>query len=155
MRHVVTLLLVIAFAASPALAQDQPSIQKSIEHAAAAAAVAEQPTHTTAHKGTMFWSGLALGIAGATTATLGLTAFRVEDSSTGNAPKGAFQACEAQKADPIYASNQCNALKAKNLGMLWSGVAIGAAGAVLMIRGVETSAQIQPGTLRLVNRIRF
>jgi hypothetical protein len=38
MRHVVTLLLVVAFAASPAFAQDQPSIQKSIEHAAAAAA---------------------------------------------------------------------------------------------------------------------
>ena len=154
MRHVVTLLLVIAFAASPAIAQDQPSIQKSIEHAAAAAA-AEQPTHATAHKGTMFWSGLALGIAGATTATLGLTAFRVEDSSTGNAPAGTFQACVAQKADPIYAANQCDALKAKNLGMLWGGVAVGAAGAVLMIRGVQTSAELQPGALRVLSRIRF
>jgi hypothetical protein len=154
MRHVVTLLLVIAFAASPAIAQDQPSIQKSIEHAAAAAA-AEQPTHTTAHKGTMFWSGLALGIAGATTATLGLTAFRVEDSSTGNAPAGTFQACVAQKADPIYATNQCDALKAKNLGMLWGGVAVGAAGAVLMVRGVQTSAELQPGALRVLSRIRF
>ena len=154
MRQVVTLLVVVALTTGPAIAQDQPSIRKSIEHAAAAAA-AEQPTHTTARKGTMFWSGLALGIAGATTATLGLTAFRVEDSSTGNAPAGTFQACVAQKADPIYATNQCDALKAKNLGMLWGGVAVGAAGAVLMVRGVQTSAELQPGALRVLSRIRF
>jgi len=115
----------------------------------------EQPASSDGGRGAMFWSGLALGIAGATTATLGLTAFRVEDSSTGNAPAGTFQACVAQKADPIYATNQCDALKAKNLGMLWGGVAVGAAGAVLMIRGVQTSAELQPGALRVRSRIRF
>ena len=154
MRQVVTLLLVFAFAAGPAIAQDRPSIQKSIEHAAAAAA-AEQPSATSPQHGAMFWSGLALGVAGATTAVLGLTAFRVEDSSTGNAPKGTYQACIAQKADPIYATNQCDVLKAKNLGMLWGGVAVGAAGAVLMIRGVHTSAELEPGAVRVLNRIRF
>jgi len=154
MRQVVTLLLVFAFAAGPAIAQDRPSIQKSIEHAAAAAAAAEQPSATSPH-GAMFWSGLALGVAGATTAVLGLTAFRVEDSSTGNAPKGTYQACIAQKADPIYATNQCDVLKAKNLGMLWGGVAVGAAGAVLMIRSIDTSAEIQPGVVTFLKRIRF
>jgi hypothetical protein len=154
MRQVVTLLLVFAFAASPAIAQDHPSIQKSIDHAAAAAA-AEQPSRTAPQHRAMFWSGLALGVAGATTATLALTTFRVEDSSTGNAPKGAYQACVAQKADPIYATNQCNALKAKNVGMLWTGVAIGAGGAVLMIRSIDTSAELQPGVVTFLKRVRF
>jgi hypothetical protein len=149
MKRVVTLLLVITFAGTPVFAQDQP-IHKSIDRAAAAAEQAE-PSHHNA----MFWSGLALGVAGATTAVLGLTAFRVEDSSTGNAPKGTYQACVAQQADPIYAGNQCNGLKAKNLGMLWGGVAVGAAGAALMIRGAHTSAEVQPGAIRIVNRIRF
>ena len=153
MRQVVTLLVVVALTSGPAIAQDQP-IHQSIEHAAAAAA-AEQPSRTTSQHSAMFWSGLALGVAGATTAVLGLTAFRVEDSSTGNPPAGTYQACVAQKADTIYASNQCDALKGKNLGLLWGGVAIGAAGAVLMIRGVQTSAEIRPGAVRVVNRIRF
>ena len=103
----------------------------------------------------MFWTGLVLGLAGIATSVAAVTVARVEDSSTGNAPPGTYQACVAQKADPIYATNQCNALKAKNLGMLWGGVAVGAAGAVLMIRGVETSAELQPGALRFLNRIRF
>src|SRR5215475_9387363 len=103
MKRVVTLLLAVAFAAAPVFAQDQP-IHKSIEHAAAAAA-AEQPPPSSSHHNAMFWSGLGLGVAGATTAVLGLTTFRVEDSSTGNAPKGAYQACVAQQVDPIYASN--------------------------------------------------
>jgi hypothetical protein len=154
MRHVVTLLLVIAFAASPVFAQDQPSIQKSIDHAAAAAA-AEQPARVTPHHRGLLWSGVALGIAGATTATLAVTALRVDDNSTGNAPSGAYQGCVAKMADPIYATNQCGALKAKNVGLLWGGVALGAAGAVLMIRGVETSAELRPGVVRFVNRIRF
>src|SRR5262245_24299053 len=153
MKRVVTLLLVVAFAAAPVFAQDQP-IHKSIEHAAAAAA-AEQSPPSSSHHNAMFWSGLALGVAGATTAVLGLTAFRVEDSSTGNAPKGTYQACVAQRTDPIYAGNECDALKAKNLGMLWGGVAVGAAGALLMIRGAHTSAEVQPGAIRIVNRIRF
>jgi hypothetical protein len=152
MKSVVTLFLVVAFAVTPVFAQDQP-IHKSIEHAAAAAA--EQSPPSSSHHNAMFWSGLALGVAGATTAVLGLTAFRVEDSSTGNAPKGAYQACVAQQADPIYAGNQCNALKAKNLGMLWGGVAVGAAGAALMIRGSQTSAELEPGAIRILNRIRF
>jgi len=152
MRQVVTLLVVVALTTGPAFAQDQP-IHKSIEQAAAAAA--EQPSRTASPHRAMFWSGLALGIAGATTATLGLTAFRVEDTSTGNAPAGAYQACVAQKADPIYAANQCDALKGKNLGMLWGGVAVAAAGAVLMIRGIETSAELRPGAVRVLNRIRF
>ena len=39
--------------------------------------------------------------------------------------------------------------------MLWGGVAVGAAGAVLMVRGVQTSAELQPGAVRVLSRIRF
>ena len=150
--RVVTLVLAFVFAAGPLFAQDRPSIRKSIEHAAAAAAEQSIRTDT---RGPMIWSGIALGIAGATTAALGLTAFRVEDSSSGNAPRGTYQACVAQKADPVYANNQCDALKGKNLKLLWGGAAVSALGAALVIRGVETRAELEPGTVRFLNRIRF
>jgi hypothetical protein len=148
----VTLLLVFVLATSPAFAQGPSSIRKSVEHAALAAA--EQSDTAPSHRA-MFWSGLALGVAGATTAVLGLTAFRVEDRSTGNAPGPTFQACVAQKGDPVYADNQCDALKGRNSAMLWSGVALGAVGAVLMIRGVESHAELEPGTVRFLSRFRF
>jgi hypothetical protein len=148
-----SVLLVVVFTSVQAFAQDQTSVRASIEHAAAAAA-AEQQTPA-AHRGGLFWSGLALGIAGATTSVLGLTALRVEDSSSGNSPKGTYQACVAQKADPIYASNQCDALKGKNLKLLWGGVAASAVGAALLIGGVDAHAEIGPGAVRLVKRVRF
>lgn len=148
----VTVVLAVVLSAGSAFAQE-PSLRQSIEHAAAAMAV-EQPVE--GHRpGALFWSGLALGIAGATTSVLGLTVFRVEDSSTGNAPPGAYRACVAQQADPIYAANQCGALKGKNLRLLWGGVAVSAAGAALMIRGIESRAELQPGGVKLVTRIEF
>jgi hypothetical protein len=106
-------------------------------------------------RGKIFWSGLALGLAGLTTSVLGVTVYRVNDSSTGNAPPSSYQACVAQKSDPIYATNSCDALKGKNRPMLWSGVAVGALGAVMMIGGSRTSAEIGPGTLRVFHTIRF
>ena len=110
------LLLAFAFTSVQVYAQEQPSINKSIAHVAKAAAEEQAPTtHSrTTHGRTLLWSGLALGVAGATTAVLGTTVYRVEDNSTGNAPPNAYQTCVAQKKDPVYASNQCDALKAKN-----------------------------------------
>ncbi|PYQ87744.1 MAG: hypothetical protein DMG03_04945 [Acidobacteria bacterium] len=119
------------FAAGPAFAEEKPS------------------------RGKVFWSGLALGTAGITTSVLGVTVYRVDDSSTGNAPASSYQACVAQKSDPIYATNVCGALKGKNRPMLWSGVAVGALGGVMMIGGTRTSAEIGPGTLRVFHTIRF
>src|SRR5690349_3921977 len=84
----------------------------------------EQPASSDGGRGAMFWSGLALGIAGVTTSVMGVTLSRVESSSSGNAPPGAYQACVAQKTDPIYATNNCDGLKAKNRPLLWSGVAV-------------------------------
>jgi len=81
----------------------------------------------------VFWTGLALGIAGVTTSALGVTVFRVDDSSTGNAPAGT----------------------GKNLGLLWGGVALAGAGAALMIGSQRTSASLSPGRVGLVHRVRF
>jgi len=149
----VTLSLIVSLAASPALAQpsDQP-IAESAAKAVAAAAVAQDSAGA---RKKLFWPGLAVSLAGVATGVLAVTAARVEDNSTGNAPSNAYQACVAQQRDPIYASNDCGALKAKNVPMLAAGVALGAAGAALMIAGSRTSASVGAGFIRVEHRIRF
>jgi hypothetical protein len=158
--RVVSLLVAITLTASPAAAQQQAPIRASIENARETAAqqtpAQPQSGKEPGRKGRLFWSGLALGVAGATTSALGLTAFRTEDSSTGNAPSGAYQACVAQKnSNPIYATNQCDALKGKNLKLLWGGVALGGVGAALMIGGVDTSAELSSTAVGLFHHWRF
>ncbi len=149
----VSVLLVFALVSAPAIAEERVPLSKSVERAAAA--VNEQETRAAPHRGALFWPGLALGIAGATTSVLGLTALRVEDSSSGNSPKGTYQACVAQKADPIYATNRCDALKGKNLKLLWGGVAVSALGASLLIGSIQARAEITPGAVMVVKRVRF
>lgn len=153
MRVVVAVTVAATLAASAALAQpsDHP-IAESAAKAVHAVAVA-QDSHD--RRGKLLWPGLALGIAGVTTGVLAATVARVEDNSTGNAPPGAYQACVAQKRNPIYAGNDCDALKAKNVRMLAAGVAMGAAGAALIVAGSRTSAELSPGVIRFVHRIRF
>ena len=87
----------------------------------------------------LFWSGLALGVAGVTTSALGLTVLRTEDSSTGNAPTGTYSGLRRAEETAIRSTptNQCDALKGKNLTLLWGGVAIAGVGAALMIRGSQ------------------
>jgi hypothetical protein len=148
----VSLALAIAFAATPALAQPPQPLHESASRAAVAAA-AEQDSHHS--RRTLFWTGLAVGLAGVTTAVLGSTVYRVEDNSTGNAPPGAYQACVAQKSDPIYASNQCDLLKAKNVTLLASGIVLGAVGAAMIVGSNHTSAEIGVGVVRVVHKIRF
>ena len=136
LTKLIALCLIALFAAGPAFAE-------------------EQPGSASGSRGRLFWSGLALGVAGVTTSVLATTVYRVEDSSTGNAPAPSYQSCIALKHDPIYATSNCEALKGKNVPMLWSGVAIGALGAVMMIGSTRTSAEIGPGTVRLFHTIRF
>ena len=122
----------------------------------APAAAQEQAASTSqSGRGALFWSGLALGVAGVTTSVIGVTGARGETTSTGNAPTNTYQACTAQKSDPIYATNQCDALKGRNNTLLWSGVAIGALGGALMIGSTHTHAEIAPGFVRLLHTIRF
>ena len=72
--------------------------------------------------------------------------------STGSTPA----ACVAQKnSNPVYATNQCDALKGKNLALLWGGVALSGVGAVLMIRGSRTSADLTPNSIGLFHHFSF
>ena len=148
----VALSLAIALSAAPALAQasDHPIADSAAKAADAAAAAS---SHDGRRK--LFWSGLALGAAGVATSVVATTAARVDDNSSGNSPQPAYQACLAQKRDPIYASNKCDALKAKNVPMLAAGVALGAAGAALMIVGSRVSAELSPGLVRFAYRTTF
>jgi len=157
--RVVAAWLVIALTAAPVFAQEPATpIRASAERAAAlagpATAAAEQSDHHP--RGRMFWPGIALGVAGVTTSVLGVTVARVEDSSTGNAPPGSYRACVAQKAaDPIYATNDCGALKGKNLALLWSGVTISAVGAALVVGSTRTRAEVSAGTFGVFHTVRF
>src|SRR5262249_42889815 len=107
--------LVVAFvlSSSPLLAQQPAPIRASIEKAVTTVAAGNGSAAALDGGGrsTLFWSGLAVGIAGVTTSALGLTVFRTDATSTGNAPDGTYRACVAQRdSDPIYASNQCDVL---------------------------------------------
>jgi len=115
----------------------------------------QSQTSSESGHGRTFWTGLALGVAGVTMSVLGVTVYRVEDSSTGNAPPSTYQTCVAQKSNPVYATNNCDALKGKNLPLLWSGVAVGALGGVLVIHGSRTSAEVTANGFRLSHTIRF
>jgi hypothetical protein len=154
----VSLLVVLTLTASPVLAQQPAPIRASIEKAAETAAqTPAQPMtgNASGQKSGLFWSGVALTVAGATSSVLGLTAFRTESSSTGNAPTGTYQACVALRdSNPIYAGNQCEALKAKNLKLLWGGVALAGVGAALMISS-NTSAELSPGSIGFFHHWRF
>src|SRR5262249_60823878 len=79
-----------------------------------AVAAEEQSGSSSDHHRAMFWSGVALAIAGVATSVAGVTTARVTDTSSGNAPNNTYQACVAQKANPIYAANDCDPLKGKN-----------------------------------------
>ncbi len=151
--RIVSLMLMLTVAVTPVLAQEPLASIRSLAEKEASALAAQPQANT--GRTALFWSGVALGAAGVTTAVLGVTAYRVEDSSTGNAPPGAYQACVAQKIDPVYATNDCDALKGKNRAMLWSGVAIGAVGAALVIGGTHTSADVSMGGVRLLHTVRF
>ena len=134
----VSMLLVLVLTAPPAFAQEKPTAASSGEH-----------------RGAMFWSGIALAVAGVATAVAGATVDRVGDTSTGNAPAGTYQACVAQQRDPVYATNNCDVLKGKNRALLWTGVTVAALGAVLTIGGAHTHAELSPGFVRLLHTIRF
>ena len=154
----VSLVVAIVLTASPVFAQQPTSIRASIDEAVTKVASDKDAAAAAdgGGRGKLFWSGLAVGLAGVTTSALGLTVFKTEATSTGNAPDGTYRACVSQRdSDPIYASNQCDALKGKNLKLLWGGVAIAGAGLSMMIVGSDTSAQITRGGVGLFHRVRF
>ena len=123
------LLVVITLTATPVVAQEPAPIHASIARAAhesaatidAADRLTVRRLQADARSSGRAWRSASPA---STTSVLGLTVLRTEDSSTGNAPTGTYAACVAQKnSNPVYATNQCDALKGKNLKLLWGGVA--------------------------------
>jgi hypothetical protein len=154
--RIVSVVLMLLLSVPAAFAEPQQPIRESATKAAAAMAAQGAQRPSEAGKGKLFWPGIVIGAAGATTSVLGLTVFRVKDSSSGAAPKGAYRACVQEAAtNALYATSDCNALKGKNLKLLWGGVAVGAVGAGMIIGSLDTSAAIGPGEVRFSRRIRF
>jgi hypothetical protein len=153
----ISVLVALLLSVRPASAQQvQQPIQESAENAIARMVTQEAQKPSEGSKGKLFWPGVLVGVAGATTSVLGLTVFKVTDTSSGGAPRGAYQACVQQAAtNPLYATSDCNALKGKNLKLLWGGVAVGVVGAGMIIGSLNTSAEIGPGAVRFSHRIRF
>jgi membrane protein implicated in regulation of membrane protease activity len=150
--RIVSVVLACVLSGAPALAQ-QPI------HAAvntSAAAIANDPQPVSERSSTPRWIGLAVAAAGSTVAILGATAFRSEDTTSGNTPPGGFQQCEALKSNPVYAGNQCDILKGPNLSMVWSGVAAAAAGVTLFaVASGNRSVQVGPRGIRFQQRVTF
>ena len=153
----VSLVVAIALTASPVFAQQRAPIHASIDKAVETIASAKDAAAVDGGgRSALFWSGLVVGIAGVTTSALGLTVLKTDETSTGNAPDATYRACVAQRdSNPIYATNQCDVLKGKNLKLLWGGVAIAGAGLSMMILGTDTSAEITRGGVGLFHRVRF
>lgn len=151
-RHVVSLLLVIGLTSSPVIAG--PSISESATRAARAAAGAQaQPPIKQMQRG-RFITGMVVAGAGGAAIILGTTAFRTEDSTSGNTPPGAYQSCVDLKTNPVYRGNDCDALKGPNKAAVIGGAVAAAAGVALMM-SATTHDSVTFGPTRLVYRHRF
>ena len=152
-RQAVSLVLLTGLLASPAIAG--PSISESATRAARAAAgnTQAQPAVQPVQRG-RFISGIIVAGAGGAAIILGTTAFRTEDSTSGNAPVGAFQSCVALKTNPVYRGNECDSLKGPNRAMVIGG-AVAAAGGVALMMSATAHDSVSFGPTRLVYRHRF
>jgi len=149
------LVLALVLASSPALAQ-QP-LQESAKRAATVAARdATEASQLGASHRTTFWSGTILALAGGAAVILGTTTLKTGDTTSGNAPSGAYDRCIALKSNPVYQGNQCDVLKGPNTGVVIGGAAAAAAGVTLMMLGrPNSSIQFGAAGVGLRHSIRF
>jgi hypothetical protein len=151
-RQTVSFLLVTGLLASPAIAG--PSIKESARRAARAAADAQaQPAVKPVQRG-RFITGIIVAGAGGAAIILGTTAFRTEDTTSGNTPSGAYASCVALKTNPVYRGNDCDALKGPNKAAVIGG-AIAAASGVALMMSATAHDSVSVGATRLVYRHRF
>jgi len=151
-RHAVSLLLVTGLLSSPVIAG--PSINESATRAARAAADRQPQAPITQRQRGRFFTGASIAAAGGAAIILGTTAFRTEDSTSGNAPAGAYQSCVALKTNPVYTGNDCDPLKGPNKAAVIGG-AIAAAGGVALMMSATAHDSVTFGPGRLVYRHRF
>ena len=152
-RQAVSFLLVTGLLASPAIAG--PSISESATRAARAAAdnTQAQPAANQIQHG-RFITGIIVAGAGGAAIILGTTAFRTEDTTSGNAPAGSYLTCVALKTNPVYRGNDCDALKGPNKAAVIGG-AIAAASGVALMMSATAHDSVSVGATRLVYRHRF
>jgi len=151
-RQSVTLLLITGLLASPAIAG--PSINESATRAARAAADAQAPPAIKQVQRGRLITGIMVAGAGGAAIILGTTAFRTEDTTSGNAPAGAYASCVALKTNPVYRGNDCDALKGPNKAAVIGG-AIAAASGVALMMSATAHDSVSIGATRLVYRHRF
>jgi len=151
-RRPLSMSLALILAATPALAQ-QP-LHDSARRAATAAAA--QPPPASPHHGGRFVAGAIVASAGGAAIVLGLTALKTSDSTSGNTPDGVYDACVAQKANPVYRNNECGVLKGPNTGLVIGGAAAAAAGLTLMLLGrSNNSIDVGPGGIAIRRKLTF
>ena len=161
-RFVGCLVLSLALVAAPASAQQlvqQPPQHPLADSASAVLTQAAAPTSAQpaqpAHR-PMFLTGVVLGLAGGAAIILGSTVARTESSTSGNTPENGFESCEALRSNPVYAGNQCNALKGPNTALVLGGAIAAAAGVTLALIGApNSSVTIGPGVVRFGHRVSF
>jgi hypothetical protein len=120
-------------------------------------AFAQQPIQESAKRlSGKFWTGLILGAAGGTAVVLGGTVLKTSDATSGNTPEGAYDACVALKANPVYRGNQCDVLQGPNTAVVVGGVVALAAGTALMIFGRQNnSVTVGAGGVKFQHRVSF
>jgi hypothetical protein len=151
MRMPICLVLVLGLSAAPAAAQ-QP-IRDAAAKAAAEQSAGNQPASKSRAR---TFTGAAIAIAGGGAIILGGTALRTERSTSGNTPPGAYNACVALKANPVYRNNDCDGLKGPNKALMIGGLAAAVTGVTLMIAGSSmNSVEFGPAAIVLRHRVKF
>ena len=97
-----------------------------------------------------------LTAAGGTAIVLGTTAIKSEKTTSGNTPTGGFDSCVALKSNPVYAGNQCDVLRGPTTPLVIGGAIAAAAGATLMMLGLQNSSvRVTRGGLAVTHRLTF
>jgi hypothetical protein len=155
LRHVACVILGVGLAAQPALAQ-QPIQDAARRATTVAASNADAQGQGSSRQSGKFFTGAALVAAGGTAIILGTTVLKTADTTSGNTPVGAYDACIAIKANPVYRGNACEVLKGPNRAAVIGGTVAAAAGAALMVLGSSNSSiAVGPWGITLRHKMKF
>jgi hypothetical protein len=153
-RTAACLVLVGSLLPCPALAQQRPLTESA--HRVAVAQAQQTTVQPASRRGSRFWSGAALLVAGGSAIVLGTTALKSADATSGNAPSGSFDACVAlQQSNPVYRGNACGVLKGPRTPVVIAGAIAAGAGATLMMLGSSSSVVVDAAGVRVRHRFTF
>jgi hypothetical protein len=133
-----------------------PAIAQQSVTASAAAAPAQANASAQASRRPLLLTGILLAAAGGAAIIAGSTVAKTADATSGNTPKGAYDACVALQANPVYRGNDCDVLKGPNKALVIGGALAAAAGITLSVLGAPNSSiTVGPGTVAVRQRIVF